>query len=472
LERRNQSVSMLFNSYAFLLVFLPAALLVYAFIDRLPRARIPTLIALSFTFYGYWDIRFVPLLAASILINWLAARAFIATKRGSIVTLAIVLDLAVLVAFKYWNFFADNLQLLAAASVRPHLAVALPLGISFFTFHHVMYLADLRRGRAPAYPLDRYALYICFFPQVLSGPLVRWNEVMDQFGRRAFRPGWQQRWALGLTFIVVGLAEKVALGDPLAAAIDPIYAQAQAGAVADGRAVIAVVGFPFQVFFDFAGYSDIAIGLGLLFGIELPLNFNGPYRAASLPEFWRRWHMTLARFLRDYLFYPMLHSRLGGAKARWLRALASILFTMAVCGLWHGAGWHFVLWGLTQGLGLVVAVAWRRYLRSPPVPVGWALTVGYFILTTGLLFRASSLEATWNLWNGLVVPVDWSHQEGLRTLAIAIACAILLPPSHRICRLIASQPRPVVAVAMASAGVALLVMLGSDATYEFVYFQF
>src|SRR4051795_13132625 len=249
---------MLFNSYAFLLVFLPCALIAYALADPYPRARMPVLIALSLIFYGYWDVRFVPLLVLSILINWFGAKYYIATRKGAVITATITLNLALLGFFKYMNFFAGTVTSLGLA-VGPF-AIALPLGISFFTFHHIMYLVDLRRGKAPEYPLDRYAMYIAFFPQAIAGPIARWSQVMDQFGRQVYVPGWQRQFALGVTFIVIGLVEKLFIADPVGRLINPIYEQATRGAVLGGEAWFAL-GFSFQILFDFAGYSDIAIGL-------------------------------------------------------------------------------------------------------------------------------------------------------------------------------------------------------------------
>ncbi len=282
---------MLFNDYAFLLVFLPAAIAIYRLADPHPQWRIGTLVLLSFVFYSYWNPPFIVLLVLSIAINWLAARAYLATRRSAIITGAIVANLAVLAVFKYANFVSDNLGYLLDQPLW-HFNVALPLGISFFTFHHIMYLVDLRRGKAPDYSLGRYALYISFFPQAIAGPLARWSEVMHQFGREVYAPGWQRQFAIGCTFIVIGLIEKTWLGDPIGRLLDPIYAQARHGPVTDGNSWLAL-GFGFQVLFDFAGYSDIAIGVGLLFGVQLPYNFNAPMRSTNLQDFWQRWHMTL-----------------------------------------------------------------------------------------------------------------------------------------------------------------------------------
>src|SRR6478735_6287888 len=337
---------MLFNSYAFLLVFLPLALIIYAFADPHPRARMPIIILLSLIFYGYWDVRFVPLLVLSILINWFAAKYYIQTRQGAVITATIALNLALLGFFKYMNFFAETFTSLGVP-IGPF-AIALPLGISFFTFHHIMYLVDLRKGKAPVYPLGRYALYIAFFPQALAGPLARWSQVIDQFGRRIYAPGWQREFCLGISFIAMGLFEKIFLADRLGRIIDPIYAQALQGPVANGDAWLAL-SFNVQILFDFAGYSDIAIGLGLLFGVKLPFNFDAPFRSTSIQDFWQRWHITLMMFLRDYVFHPLANARVLPRRFLLVQNFAAMLATMALCGLWHGASWTFVLSGTLHG---------------------------------------------------------------------------------------------------------------------------
>jgi alginate O-acetyltransferase complex protein AlgI len=454
---------MLFNSYAFLFVFLPIAIAAYAIADPYPKARMPVLIALSLAFYSYWDIRFLPIMIFSILGNWLLIRVFVATKIGAILTAAIVLDLLSLGVFKYTDFFADTAATLIGRPL-PHLSLVLPLGISFFTFHHIMYLADLKRGAAPIFPLDRYALYICFFPQAISGPIARWSEVMHQFGHRAFGPGWQQRCAIGLVFIVVGLLQKTVLADPLSRILDPIYAEALAGPV-HGNCWLALA-FALQIFFDFSGYSDIAIGLALVFGIELPRNFEAPLRATSIQLFWRRWHMTLSRFLRDYLYIP-----LGGNRHGLGRQLAAMFVTMTLGGLWHGAGWTFVLWGMLHGSALGVATLWRKYLPAPPALVGWLFTF-IFVVLTFVLFRAGSLQATWHILAGLVDhPLD-THPLGRNLIIAALVAALVLPPTHVIARWLTETPRTSVAVGLAIALCVVFVALGDHENYNFIYFQF
>jgi hypothetical protein len=460
---------MLFNSYAFLLVFLPAAIIVYRLADPFPAARMPVLVLLSFIFYGYWDVRFLPILIASILMNWLAAQYYVASKQSFVITATIAANLVALGIFKYTNFFAGTFTALFGIPVGPF-SIALPLGISFFTFHHIMYLVDLRRGRAPTYKLDRYALYIAFFPQAIAGPLARWSEVMQQFGRAVYVAGWQRQFALAATFIVIGLAEKLLLADPVAHVIDPIYEQAKVGAVLHGDSWLAL-GFGFQILFDFAGYSDVAIGLGMLFGVQLPFNFNAPLRASNLQDMWQRWHMTLMRFLRDYLFHPLATLKIGRRRFRSVQPFAAIIVTMALCGLWHGPSWTFVLWGTLHGCALVVVSLWRRYGRPLSYLLGWAMTVA-FALLTAVIFRAGSLDSVWHIYQGLAILPNLDLIKVATPILIAAFVAFALPASQDIVMWINERPRTVFAAALGLVTVALLVELGDRDAYEFVYFQF
>jgi alginate O-acetyltransferase complex protein AlgI len=458
---------MLFNSYAFLLVFLPLALVTYALVDPYPHLRMPVIILLSLIFYGYWDVRFVPLLVLSILINWFAAKYYIQTRQGAVITAMIALNLALLGFFKYMNFFAETFTSLGVP-IGPF-AIALPLGISFFTFHHIMYLVDLRKGKAPEYPLDRYALYIAFFPQAIAGPLARWSQVMEQFGRQVYAPGWQRQFALGVTFIVIGLVEKALLADPIAHVVDPVYAQAKLGPVPHGDSWLAL-GFMFQILFDFAGYSDIAIGVALLFGVKLPYNFDAPFRSSSLQDFWQRWHMTLLTFLRDYLFHPLANARFGRGH-RLLQYFAAMILTMALCGLWHGPSWTYVLWGVLHGSALVIVSLWRRYAWPLPYIAGWALVVAFALATTPI-FRAGSLEAAWHVYQGLAILPNLDLMKIATPIIVSGLVAFLAPASQDIVMWINERPRTVAAAALGLVAVALLVELGDRDAYEFVYFQF
>jgi D-alanyl-lipoteichoic acid acyltransferase DltB (MBOAT superfamily) len=460
---------MLFNDYPFLLGFLPAAILLYRLADPHPRLRIATLVLLSFVFYSYWNPPFILLLALSILVNWLAMQAYERTKQKAIVTAAIVIDLAVLGVFKYANFFATNLGLVLGRPM-PHFDIVLPLGISFFTFHHIMYLVDLRRGKAPAFPLPRYALYISFFPQAIAGPLARWSEVMHQFGRQVYAPGWQRQFSLGTTFIVMGLFEKIVLGDRMGRLLDPIFEQARLGVVPDGESWLALC-FSFQIFYDFAGYSDIAIGLGLLFGVQLPFNFNAPFRSTNIQDFWQRWHMTLMLFLRDYVFHPLANARILPRRYLVVQYFAALLLTMALCGLWHGASWTFVLWGTLHGVALVVCSLWRRFGPKLPALLGWMLTVAV-VLLTGVIFRAGTLDAASHVFQGLGTLPDLSRVRHLLPIIVAALAACLLPASQDVIALLTRKPRPLLAGLLGIAMLALFIELGDQDVYEFVYFKF
>jgi alginate O-acetyltransferase complex protein AlgI len=460
---------MLFNDYPFLLVFLPAAILLYRLVDPYPQLRIVTLVLLSFAFYAYGNPPFILLLVLSILVNWLAALAYARTKRKAILTAAIVADLAVLGVFKYTNFIVYNLGLVLDRPM-PHFDIALPLGISFFTFHHIMYLVDLRREKAPFYPLSRYALYISFFPQAIAGPLVRWSEVMEQFGRKVYSPGWQREFCVGISFIAIGLFEKIFLSNRIAAIIDPVYAQAAGGPVSNGDAWLAL-SFSIQILYDFAGYSDIAIGLGLMFGIKLPYNFNAPFRSTSIQDFWQRWHITLMTFLRDYVFFPMVNARILPRRFLPLQSYAAILLTMALCGLWHGASWTFILWGTLHGCALVACALWRRHGWKLPSLLGWALTV-MFVLVTGVIFRAGTLDGAVNIFHGLAVTPNLERGRHLLPLLIIPLMAFLLPASQDIVALLTRRPRPWLFALVGFVLLAILVELGERNVSGFAYFKF
>lgn len=457
---------MLFNSFAFLLAFLPAALALHWLAERFaPQWRLSVLVVLSLAFYGYWDWRFVPLLALSIGLNWLVAEAFQKSRAGGLITGVIVANLAVLALFKYLNFFAD------LAGMIPGLPavkfdLALPLGISFFTFHHVMYLTDLRRGQAPRYDLVRYALYIAFFPQVLAGPLVRWREIMHQFDERPYqRPDAVERFGRGLLLLVLGLAKKVLLGDPLADYANPVFAAAAAGHVVTmAEAWQATLAFTFQIYFDFSGYTDMALGLALLFGIVLPQNFEAPYRSLSIQDFWRRWHMTLSRFLRDYLYIA-----LGGSRHGLPRQIWALFATMALGGLWHGAGLTFVAWGVAHGLALIVALFWRRAGLPMPAALGWLLTF-LFVAFCWVLFRAPTFEAALVIYKGLfgIAPVGSGMKW--RALASAAAFAIIGPTAWALAH--KAPPMRWIAILAGLLMVVVILKIGDDANYEFIYFQF
>jgi len=295
--------------------------------------------------------------------------------------------------------------------------------------------------------------------------LVRWSEVMHQFEMRAFGPGWQEGFGQGLLLLTLGLAKKSVFGDGLAGYANPIFALAAQGTpLTVMQAWEGVLAFTFQIYFDFSGYTDMALGVALMFAIRLPQNFDVPYRATSLADFWRRWHMTLSRFLRDYLYIP-----LGGNRHGLARQLVALLATMALGGLWHGAALTFVAWGLAHGLGLGAGVLWRRMGLSLPGAVGWALTF-LFVVIAWVLFRAPSFEVAGRLYAIMAGAAPLGSALKWRLLLPAALFAMLGPTAHHI----ASEARPSrgLALALALGLVLLLLKLGDEQNYEFIYFRF
>jgi|LNAP01.1.fsa_nt_gb D-alanyl-lipoteichoic acid acyltransferase DltB (MBOAT superfamily) len=457
---------MLFNSSEFLAVFLPATLAGYWLASR-AGLHLWFLVAASFAFYGYWDWRFEALLVPSIVLNWTAAQAFLKTGRRWILHLMIVADLTCLGIFKYAVFFSEVLG--DATGMAFGLAqLALPLGISFFTFHHIIYLVDLLRGRAPSYSLRDYALYIVLFPQLIAGPLVRHSEIIHQFALSPWRDGVANRWSEGFSLLVIGLAKKMFLANQLAPGADQVFDLAGRGPVSLFDAWYGVLSFTFQIYFDFSAYSDMAIGIALLFGFRLPINFDAPYRALNVADFWRRWHMTLSRFLRDYLYIP-----LGGNRRGLPTQVIALMITMVLGGLWHGAGWPFIIWGLLHGAALSIRVMLGRYFGWLPAQAAWLLTF-LFVAITWVFFRAPDI-ATANsliiamLGAGSAVPSTIVTSLNLQILAIAAAFALIGPTSQ----IIASRKlRPWMAYGLGLAAAAIATKIVSSPPEPFIYFQF
>jgi D-alanyl-lipoteichoic acid acyltransferase DltB (MBOAT superfamily) len=347
----------LFNSYQFLFAFFPAALAFYLLATRFgERAGIAGMLAVSLAFYAFWDVRFLLLLGGSILGNFgigvLLARAMEREKfRAASLLLAVgvSLDLLVLGIFKYANFAVGNLNGLFQTNIVLG-QIILPLGISFFTFEQISYLTDIRRGRKYDRDLLSYSVFVSFFPRLVAGPILRYGEIQPQLGDKRRTETIAQDFTVGLTMFVLGLTKKVVLADGVSPFVHPLFDSAAAGASPEFFAAwMGALAYTCQLYFDFSGYSDMAIGAARCFGIRFPQNFNSPYKAASIVEFWRRWHMTLSRFLRDYLYIS-----LGGNRKGPVRRYVNLMLTMLLGGLWHGANWTFVAWGGLHGFYLIV----------------------------------------------------------------------------------------------------------------------
>jgi alginate O-acetyltransferase complex protein AlgI len=374
---------MLFNSYPFLLIFFPISVVSILIVQRTERRdlSIATMLVLSAAFYCYSSVQFFSLLLASIAFNYFLS----ASVRGSLTILSggIAFNLFLLGLFKYSGFF--TLQMQAVGVPIPIVQFGLPLAISFYTFKQISYLVDVYAGKVRRPKLAEYAAYVSFFPHLIAGPIVRYREVAGRFERALPFRVTTSGLALGLIFIGFGLAKKVGLADRFAINANVGFQNIDGLTLLD--AWIALLAFTLQIYFDFSGYSDIAIGLALTFGIRLPDNFNSPYRALDISDFWRRWHISLSRFLRDYLYVPLGGNRHGSG-----RTLFNLFVVMALGGLWHGASWTFVVWGLLHGLYLAVFRLWTTYspLRLPRI-FSWCLTFGAVVIAW-VFFRAQSID--------------------------------------------------------------------------------
>ena len=348
---------MVFASQAFL-AFLAIVLAVYWLLGQgHERAGKAWLIAASLFFYGYWVPAYLLLLVASVVVNFAIVHALLAVRdaghRSIIVTIGVVLNIGLIAYYKYFAFLIESLNFVAASDL-PVPEIILPIGISFFTFQQIGLLVDTWKGRVASLRFWDHAFFIAFFPQLIAGPIVSQHEMLPQLAAIRRWTAVPANVAAGMALFSVGLFKKTVLIDPFVPHIDAIYAAAARGepiGALDGWA--AGVGYGFQVYFDFSGYSDMAIGLAFMFGLSLPLNFFSPYKAASIRMFWRCWHVTLSRFLRNLLFIP-----LGGSRHGLVRTIAALLGTMGIGGLWHGAGWNFVIWGLLHGAFLSINHAW------------------------------------------------------------------------------------------------------------------
>jgi D-alanyl-lipoteichoic acid acyltransferase DltB (MBOAT superfamily) len=457
---------MLFQSHIFTLVFLPVGLLAYYAVAPWAALRQWLLIGISLVFYGWWDARFIPLLVGQVAATWLLA--LLGQRIGGKVPLVVgvVLNLASIGTFKYLDFLLGSLEA-ASGVVLPRTHLILPIGISFFSFQLISYLVDRCRNDAPIYPFRPFALFVLLFPHLIAGPIVRHNELIPQFAENPQRAGLWARFASGLILLTVGLAKKVILADALARLVDPLFTAATERMLGFGEAWTAALGFSFQLFLDFSAYTEMAIGIALLFGLVLPENFRRPYVSTDLRDFWRRWHITLSNFIRDYLYIP-----LGGSRHGAVRYVLATIAAMAVCGLWHGAGWTFVAWGLWHGIGLVVCRTWQRHAVPIPAILGWAVTM-LFVLVGWVLFRAADFKVALSILASLsgASGLGGGSLQSAPLLAAAALVSALLPSAHEIKDQFL-RPYPIVAAAAAALAVYCMFAVGKDDLVNFIYFQF
>jgi len=399
---------MLFNSHVFILLFLPITLLVFYWLGARFGARVCRvwLVAASLFYYAWWNPAYLAILIGSLLINYGIGFMLTSTPDGKlkkqVLFGGITINLAALGYYKYANWFIDNANVLTGNNWTLE-KIILPLGISFFTFQQIAFLCDAAKGETREYRFLDYALFVTFFPQLIAGPIVHHKEMMPQFARDdTYRPRWDNI-SIGLTLFTLGLFKKVILADGIAGFSTSVFGAAQAGAQPGMLdAWSAALAYTFQIYFDFSGYSDMALGLARLFGIKLPMNFFSPYKATSIIDFWRRWHITLSRFLRDYLYIP-----LGGNRRGKTRRYLNLMITMLLGGLWHGAGWTFVIWGGLHGLYLSFNHAWRAIVKQHEEPqhgpIRWIciLFTLFWVVIAWVFFRAEQLDAALFMLQGM-----------------------------------------------------------------------
>jgi len=394
---------MLFNSYEFIFVFLPIVLIGFYSIGSKSHHRIAIswLVAASLFFYGWWNPAYLSIIVISMLFNYAMGTALSGEGKSKLLlTAGIVINLGALAYYKYFNFFTDNLNALASTNFNIE-KIFLPLAISFFTFQQIAYLIDTYRGETREYNFLSYCLFVTFFPQLIAGPIVHHREMLPQFAKNTLYKLSYRHLFIGLSIFTLGFFKKAVLADGTSEYVNLTFMVAESNtAITFFAAWAGSLCYAFQLYFDFSGYSDMAIGLARMFGIVLPMNFNSPYKSLNISLFWRRWHMTLSRFLRDYLYIP-----LGGNRKGKTRQLINLMLTMVLGGFWHGAGWNFALWGFLHGAFLVIHNTWTQLTQSLgiklPRLIAWWLTFSA-VLFAWVPFRAISLDGTFNLWRGML----------------------------------------------------------------------
>ena len=481
---------MLFNSHVFILLFLPAVAIVYYTLARISRnggaAANWWLVAASLFFYGYWDFRYLAVIFVSIGINYLVG-LILAKPSKAALALGIVFNLGLLGYYKYSSFITQVIVNLTGLEATIH-KIVLPLAISFFTFQQIAYLVDLHKGLKVDRSFRNYVLFVTFFPQLIAGPIVHHREMMPQFSSTGKRELNWSRISEGILLFCIGLFKKVIIADSLSPWVSAGFANVDHLGLIDSW--VLSLSYCFQLYYDFSGYSDMAVGAALILGIRLPWNFNSPYKALSIQDFWRRWHMTLSRFLRDYVYIP-----LGGNRVSESRVTLNLFLSFLLGGIWHGAGWNFVIWGGLHGVACVVHRFWSLRFKVMMKPLAWVITF-VFVNVAWVFFRAENIEIAMKVisamfgFEGVSLPTKailrfgfldhFGHAEpfcmaGIRDkfwsmvwLFVILLGSLTLPNTIELAGRFKSQAR----YAFLAAFCFILAFIHLDRLSEFLYFQF
>ena len=455
---------MLFPSFTFILFFLPLTLaLYYLFGAKSRTAAHVWLVLASFVFYSWFNYSYFLILLGSILGNYFLASLLWKKPSKLVFTIGLIANIGLLGYYKYCDFFIDNINHLLNLSM-PFKHIVLPLGISFFTFQQISFLHAVYTGELKKrYSFITYSIFVSFFPQLVAGPIVLPDEMMEQFDRPESLKLQAQNFSAGLFVFALGLGKKILLADYFASFADAGFAS---GALSLLDAWKTALSYTFQIYFDFSGYCDMAIGLALLFNIRLPENFRSPYLSTDIGDFWRRWHITLGRFLMTYIYFP-----LGGSKVSTFRTCCNLMITFLVSGLWHGASWLFVLWGAVHGAALVIQRVWSKVLhcKMPSLPA--KLLTFLFVCTAWVLFRAENMKQAHNVYRGMFMPDKLGQLPDTRFLlmfAVSAVILIFLPTaSSRVDKFRPTILNLIIALALLVTSMFLFVK-----TSPFIYFNF
>ncbi|EKS6389383.1 MBOAT family protein [Enterobacter hormaechei] len=389
---------MIFSSPEFIFIFLPVAFLIYFSLNKARKHKLAkiSLVFASLYFYSYWSLEYLPLMVGSILFNY-SAGVLISNKTGRtkkfFLSVGVIINLAILGYYKYANFFLDNINALSGSDFHT-MSIILPIGISFYTFTQIAFLVDNYKGYVKEFDIINYTLFVTFFPHLIAGPILHHKEMMSQFKSKWTYAIRYRHIMMGLMIFGIGLFKKTIIADTFAISANIGFTPGFEHNFIS--AWVASLSYTFQLYFDFSGYCDMAVGAALLFNIWLPINFNSPYKALDIQDFWRRWHITLGRYLRDYLYIP-----LGGNRCPTYRVYINLFITFVLGGLWHGASWMFIIWGALHGLALAVHRAWKTFGMSMPNPLAWIVTFLY-VNTAWVFFRASSIEDAINILKAMI----------------------------------------------------------------------